>query len=74
MPKSIAISDGHSELHRVLGLAVDPESTPWLAELGTQFDIKQVIPSLFGETVRSEAKVCSFSVPRHWHSCGDQRH
>jgi len=60
-PRSIAMSDGHAELHRVLGLAVEPESVPWLAGLRKQLDGEDVIASLLKETRRTEADIVILS-------------
>jgi hypothetical protein len=60
-PQSIAISDGHSELHRTLSVALEPERVPWLDGLRRQWGNADVIASLLEETLRSKPKVVILS-------------
>ena len=60
-PKSIANSDGHSELHRALSVALEPDSVPWLDELRKDMENQNVIASLLEEVARTEAKTVVLS-------------
>jgi hypothetical protein len=60
-PKSIANSDGHSELHRALSAALEPDSVPWLDGLRKHMENRNVIASLFEEAARTEAKTVVLS-------------
>jgi hypothetical protein len=60
-PRSIANSDGHSELHRVLSVALEPESIPSLAGLRKDTDPEKVIASLFEEISRTQSKIVILS-------------
>jgi hypothetical protein len=60
-PKSIANSDGHSELHRALSVALEPDSAPWLDGLRKHMENRNVIASLLEEVARTEAKTVVLS-------------
>jgi hypothetical protein len=60
-PKSIANSDGHSELHRVLSAVLEPDSVPWLDGLRKHMENRNVIASLFEEAARTEVKTVVLS-------------
>jgi hypothetical protein len=60
-PKSIANSDGHSELHRALSVALEPDSVPSLDNLRKHMEGRNVIASLFEEVARTEAKTVILS-------------
>jgi hypothetical protein len=60
-PKSIANSDGDSELHRALSVALEPDSVPWLDGLRRHMQDRNVIASMLEETARTEAKTVVLS-------------
>jgi hypothetical protein len=60
-PTSIANSDGHSELHRVLSAVLEPDSVPWLDGLRKHMENRNVIASLFEEAARTKAKTVVLS-------------
>jgi hypothetical protein len=60
-PQSIAIFDGHAELHRTLSIALEPESVPWLDPLRRQWSGTDIVARLVEEAVRSRAKIVVLS-------------
>jgi hypothetical protein len=60
-PKSVANSHGHTDLHRALSVALEPDSVPWLEGLRKHLGNKNVVASLLEETAKTEAKTVILS-------------
>jgi hypothetical protein len=60
-PSSVASSDGHSELHRALSLAVEPESVPRMSGLPSRLVGTDVVGMLFDEVASTGAKIIILS-------------
>ncbi len=60
-PKSIANSDGQTELHRALSVAVEPDSVPWLDGLRRHFASQDLFAALREEVDRTQASTVILS-------------
>jgi hypothetical protein len=60
-PRSIAHGGRDAQLHRTLGVAVEPESVPWLAGLRQRFAGTDIVASLLEEVDRTKPETVILS-------------
>jgi hypothetical protein len=60
-PRSIARGDRDAQLHRALGVALEPESVPWLAAMRQSFAETDIVASLLEEVDRAKPETVILS-------------